>query len=102
MTTPLYHIWGDNILKVGNDGLGRKSKRLRYRSRPDGWVRYIRCGWVGHYSIYGDAWGSCYATVIPPRKDPIPSELGSQTWLGQTSSGLRDHLRISGAVVFCF
>ena len=52
--------------------------------------------------------GSCalgvvewHATVKPLRKHPIPSELGSETWLGPTSTELRDHLGTPGAVVFC-
>jgi hypothetical protein len=43
-----------------------------------------------------------HATVIPPRTHPIPSELGSETWLGPISTGLRDHLGTLGAVVFCW
>lgn len=42
-----------------------------------------------------------HATVIPLRTHPIPSELGSETWLGPTSTGLRDHLGTPGAVVSC-
>lgn len=54
-----------------------------------------------HVNTYTQQLLYCHATVKPPRKYPIPSELGSQTWLGQTSTELRDHLGTLGAVVYC-
>ncbi len=42
-----------------------------------------------------------HAAVIPLRKYPIPSELGSQTWLGSISTGMRDLLGTPSAAVFC-
>jgi|688.fasta_scaffold338103_1 hypothetical protein len=44
---------------------------------------------------------SIHAAVIPPRKYPIPSELGSQAWLGSISTGMRDLLGTPSAAVFC-
>ena len=43
-----------------------------------------------------------HATVIPLWIYPIPSDLGSQAELGQTSTTLRNHAGTPGAVVFCF
>lgn len=41
-----------------------------------------------------------HATIIPSRKDPLSSELGSQPGLGRISTGERDHLGTRGVVVF--
>jgi hypothetical protein len=46
--------------------------------------------------------GSWHATIIPPRKDPLSSELGSQPGLGCISTGDRDDLGTRSVVVFFF
>ena len=42
-----------------------------------------------------------HGTIIPRCSEPLSSELGTQSALGQTSTGSSDHLGTPGVVLFC-
>ena len=89
-----------SIFTIMLDRTGERAERLAPRhgaGAPAGLSRPSCCVAI----IATRTHTSLHATFIPPRKYPIPSELGSQAWLGQTSTGLRDHLGTPGDVVFC-